>query len=602
MFVRSGIRESRASRRRLLWLGAVPVLLCALALLSFSGATRADAPAVDVFPIPGAHYASPQTQIAFRGISPDQVGSISVTGSRSGAHSGTVKADSDGRGESFLPSAPFTPGEVVTVQTSLNVQGANNGTFTFTVATPAGIPRPFHWPAAGRTGGDVQTYRSRRDLVPPAIQILTRQRGAAPGDLFLSSQYGPVQDGPLIVDPYGTVLWFKPLSGDNSASDFREQTYQGQPVLTWWQGYASAGVGIGEGVINNSSYQQIATVQAANGLKMDLHEFQITPQNTALITSEYPVIVNATSVHGPSRQVVFDSVVQEIDIPTGLVLFQWDSLDHVPLSATFAPLPKQWWVYFDYFHVNSVAIDDDGALIISARNTWAAYKVSHQTGAMIWQLGGRHSSFKLAPGTYWAFQHDVRPRARNDQYMTLFDDSAGPPTVHSQSRAVKLQLNLKNMTAHQVQALSHSPAISTNYEGNDQQLPNFDQFVGWGQQPYFTEYSPSGRVVFDARFVDFSASYRAYRFQWSGTPTTIPAIAASRRGSQMTVYASWNGATHIKSWRVLGGSSPTSLHPLTTARKGGFETAITTRAQNYVEVVPLDYSGHVLGRSAAIKS
>jgi arylsulfotransferase ASST len=295
-------------------------------------------------------------------------------------------------------------------------------------------------------------------------------------------------------------------------------------------------------------------------------------------------------------------VVQEIDVPTGLVLFQWDSLDHVPLTSSYASVPHSSHQPYDYFHANSIALDDDGSLLISARNTWAAYKVSHQTGATIWALGGKHSSFKLAPGTYWAFQHDVRPRAQGDRYITLFDDDAGPPQIHGQSRGIKLQLDTKKMTAKQVTDYKPSPSVSTNFEGNVQQLSNGDEFVGWGQQPWLTEYSSSGKVMFNARFVAGTPSYRAYRFTWSGNPWTTPAVAASRNGSKVTVYASWNGATHIRSWRVLAGSSPSSLRTVATRAKNGFETAITIAAQDYVQVEPLDWSGHVMSKSAAIKS
>lgn len=609
MFVRSGIRENRAAVRLGLRLGVLLLALCALSLpggggkLGGTGTARAQGAAVDVFPSPGTHYNTPQTTIAFRGIPASQIGSIVVTGSKSGVHTGTFKPDSDGRGGSFIPSTPFTADETVTVQTSLNVVGGSNGTFQFAIATPAGLPGPYHWPAANRVSGDVHRFHSRPDLVPDTLKVTVPQKkGVAPGDIFVAPQYGPVQDGPMIFDPYGNLLWFKPLSGDDSASDFRVQTYQGQQVLTWWQGDVTAGIGLGEDVIYNDAYQQIAVVQGANGLQSDEHEFQLTPQGTALITAYYPVMMSATSVHGPSSQVVFDAVVQEIDIPTGNVLFQWDSLDHVPLSWSYSNVPPSSHQPYDYFHVNSIARDDDGNLLISGRNTWAAYKVSHQTGATIWELGGKHSSFKLAPGTYWAFQHDVRPRARGDQYITLFDDSAGPPTIHPESRGLKLELNLKSMTAKQVTAYLPSPSISTNFEGNVQQLPNFDDFVGYGQQPYMTEYSSSGKILFDARFVSGTPSYRAYRFQWSGNPWNTPAVAASPHGSTMTVYASWNGATHIRSWRVLAGSSATSLRSVKTVLKGGFETAITVGAQNYVEVEPLDWSGHVLSKSAVTKT
>jgi len=340
-------------------------------------------------------------------------------------------------------------------------------------------------------------------------------------------------------------------------------------------------------------------VQAANGLSADLHEFQLTPQGTALITAYYPVYWNASSVHGSTRQIVLDSVVQELDIRTGLLLFQWDSLDHVPLSATYEALPKATTQNpFDYFHVNSVQQDFDGNFIISGRNTWAAYKVSSQTGAIIWQLGGKHSSFRLGSHAQFAFQHDVMVQANNDQFVTIFDDGAGPPAVHTQSRAIKLRLDLKHATATLVASLQHR--VLSSFEGNEQQLPNFDDFVGWGEQPYFSEYDPHGRLIFDAHFVDANASYRAYRLPWSATPTTPPAIAYTG-GRKPIVYASWNGATDVTSWRVLGGESTSAMRAVATTRKTWFETYIPLRPlPSYIAVQALDKSGHVLATSPAV--
>src|SRR5207248_84964 len=209
--------------------------------------------------------------------------------------------------------------------------------------------------------------------------------------------------------------------------------------------------------------------------------FQLTPYGTALITAYYPVYWNAGAVRGGLKnEIVLDSVVQEIDIPTGFVLFQWDSLDHVPLTDTYEPLPKRDTRNpFDYFHVNSVQLDDDGNLMISGRNTWAAYKINHQSGAVMWTLGGRRSSFRMGPGTAFAFQHDVRVRAHNDQYVTVFDDGAGPPTIHRQSRGLKLQLSLMRRTATVSWQHQHSPPLLSAFEGNYQQLPDADDFVGW---------------------------------------------------------------------------------------------------------------------------
>jgi Arylsulfotransferase (ASST) len=337
-------------------------------------------------------------------------------------------------------------------------------------------------------------------------------------------------------------------------------------------------------------------------LSADLHEFEITPQGTALITAEYPVHWNLSGVHGLKNGSVFDSVVQEIDIPTGLVLFQWDSLDHVPVTDTYEKLPKNPRFPFDYFHVNSVEPDNDGTIVISGRNTWAAYKVDHRSGATIWILGGKRSMFRMGPGASFAFQHDVRVRAGHDLFVTLFDDGGGPPNVHRQSRGLKLFLDLRHHFAKAVGQDKHSPPLLAGFEGNYQQLAPGEDFLGWGQQPYFTEYNSHDQEVFDGHFIGGNASYRAYRFRWTGTPQTPPAVATSHRGAKTTVYVSWNGATNVAKWRVLGGRTPTVLRDVATAPKRGFETSIATGAQQYVAVQALDTGGHTLATSATVRA
>jgi hypothetical protein len=572
------------------------------------GADTASAQSTPVraYPVPGSRVVSPRTQIAFRGINPLELSGVTVTGSRSGAHAGRIAGDSDGRGGSFLPSTPFQPGETVTVATSFGVLGASNGTFGFTIATPS---NPIPYRAAqtvGRVSGDVWRFRSRTDLAPPAVKLLKTSRRAEPEDLFLAPQFGPVENGPEILDSSGRLIWFDRVAHGDAASDFRVQQYKGRPVLTWWDGYTSAGIGVGQDVIYDSSYTPVAAVRAANGLSADLHEFQLTPSGTALITAYYPVYWDATSVHGGlKREIVLDSVVQEIDIPTGLVLFQWDSLDHVPVSDTYETLPHQSATNhnpFDYFHVNSVELDNDGNLVISGRNTWAAYKVSHQTGAVIWALGGRHSSLRMGSGSSFAFQHDVRIQAQNDRYVTIFDDGAGPPRIHSQSRGLKLLLDFKHKTATAVSQHEHSPPLSSAFEGNFQQLPDADDLIGWGQQPYFTEYDSRGNLLIDGRFVGNTSSYRIYKFSWGGTPKALPAVAASTAGKTTSVYATWNGATNLSGWRVLSGSSATKLKPTRAVSRSGFETMTRINAARYVAVQALDSRGRVLATSAPVSA
>src|ERR1700710_2082338 len=237
---------------------------------------------------------------------------------------------------------------------------------------------------------------------PPPVSILTSQGNPGKGDFFISP-FGDATtyaNGPEILDQKGNVVWFQPVPAGEEASDFRTQPYRGQPVLTWWQGTGLGGLAKGTDYIYNNHYQQIATVNAGNGLSADGHEFLITPQNTALILSYTTGTADLTSIGGPADQTVINGVVQEIDIPTGKVLFQWNSEDHVPYSQSEQPLPASASSPWDWFHINAVHIDTDGNLLVDARDTWTTYKVNRHNGSIIWQLGGKASDFalKAAPG------------------------------------------------------------------------------------------------------------------------------------------------------------------------------------------------------------
>jgi hypothetical protein len=570
--------------------GVAATVVAAFVLLAGAAAASAQPPAVSVYPLPGSTMSLPQTQITFRGIPASQIGSVQVVGSSTGVHAGTIQADSDGQGGSFVPTAPFAAGETVTVTTGLNVVGGTNGAFHFAVAVPFGTINPMKLPMVPAGSNGVQHFRSRPDLEPASITV-KQNSGAAPGDIFVTPQYGPAQNGPMLLDPAGNLIWFQPLPANQLAADFRVQQLGGQPALTWWQGYTNNGSGRGEGVIYNSAYQLLATVQAGNGVQgMDLHEFLVTPQGDAWIVGVSPVH------YGTLKKPLMDAVIQEIDIKTGLVMFEWHALDHVPITESYFKTNAKGYV-FDPYHLNSVALDADGNLIVSMRNTWAVYKVNVQTGAIIWTLGSNNSSFKMGPGTSTVFQHNaiVQP----DGSITMFDDGGGPPTVRA-GRAIRISLNGAKDTATLLNQYKHTPALNTNFEGNAQVLSNGDVFVGWGQQPYFTEFSPSGKTLFDARFTSNTSSYRAYRLGWTGQPNTPPNIAAAPNNDGTTqVWASWNGATTVSTWQVLAGPSPGSLVPLLSAPKRGFETAITApTGMPYFAVQALDSGGHVLATSA----
>ena len=314
-----------------------------------------------------------------------------------------------------------------------------------------------------------------------------------------------------------------------------------------------------------------------------------------------PVKMNLTAYGGTASQVVYNYVVQEIDVATGNVLFSWNSLDHVPVTDSEYPAPANG--AFDYFHGNSIALTSDGNLLISGRDVSAVYDVNRTTGAVIWTLGGKHSSFSLAPsGQQWfCYQHHARQPAAN--VITLFDDGAtGPSTcANHASRALTLTLNTTSHTATITRDLGHNPPLHAAVIGSNQTLPNGDALVSWGDRREMTEFNSAGKANFDASLS--GATYRAFRAPWTGIPEYPPAVAASQgAGNSVTVYASWNGDTQVASWQVLAGSSASSLRPVGQPKdKTTFETKITVNtAASLVAAQARDRSGKVLATSPAV--
>jgi hypothetical protein len=443
-----------------------------------------------------------------------------------------------------------------------------------------------------------QHFFSRPDLKPPAIHLDARAADMSPGYIFVAPKLRVTQAGPEILDDNGQVVWFKPVDAKD-VSDFRVQTYQGKQVLTWWRGRAPQGVGGGFYVIYDSTYHKIAQVRAGHGLIGDLHEFRITSRDTALITVYKRRPADLRAVGGPKGGLVFDGIVQEIDIATGRVLFEWHSWPRVGLKESYAQYTPGR--PYDYFHINSIEPEPDGNLLVSARNTHTLYEIDRRTGRILWRLGGKHSTFRMGPGTRFGWQHDARRLP--DGTISLFDNDATPPLA-SFSRVLILKADQATKRVTLVRSLRHPKGLLVPFEGNAEVLPNGHVFVGWGATSYFSEFDAAGRVILDGRIGRLGApgteadTYRAYRFEWVGAPTDVPAIAINGRSA----YVSWNGATGVALWRLLAGPSPDQLTVVASAVKRAFETGIPLPADAaYVAVEAVGADGAVLATSKALR-
>jgi hypothetical protein len=470
----------------------------------------------------------------------------------------------------------------------------------------AGPPLPSY---SVRASGPIRAFHSRPDLRPPTITV-SSAADSDDGYLFLGPWGGQTvrgnEPGPLMVDHQAEPVWFNPVTSNQAAThqwgtNFRSWTYRDKPVLGWWEGYvAPGGFGQGQGVLVDSSYQEMARVRAANGRQMDLHEFTVTPEGTALFTC-FPRVVQAdlSSVGGSRQGRLMEPVFQEVDIRTGRLLLEWRGLDHIALNESYLPVGEP----FDFLHLNSVKVASDGHLLVSARHTWAIYKVHRRTGQVMWRLGGKRSDFDLDKKAKFAWQHDAQQPAGGT--ISVFDNgSDGTINTESRSRGLVLNADEVGRTVKVAQEYGHPKPFLSVAMGSVQVLPSGNVLVGWGTEPYLSDFGEDGTLLADAEMLSGYKSYRSFRLPWKGIPQHAPAIMAKRNAQtgKTTVYASWNGATDVASfWQVHAGPSRSSLKRIGVARRRGFETAIPLGSTGgYFAVTALDEDGSRLGRSAVV--
>jgi Arylsulfotransferase (ASST) len=569
---------------------------------------------VDVSPAPATDTANPRTQISFLGAPAGDIREVSVVGQRSGPHTGRLRAYSQGDGASFAPDAPFDAGERVEVRATIGGNGVENGgrgprsdaatrrvAFDFRVDTPYPTATVSAFPNPAAAPADYQSFYTLPGVQAPVLSVTVPDRDPAAGDILTTNGPGPGQYGPLIYTPQGRLVWFDKLPAGETAEDLNEQAYEGQRDLTWWRGRVlSLGFGQGEDVVMDSRYQTVARIPGGNGLKADLHEFQIAPHSIAYITAFNPIRCNLTPLKGAANGAITDTAIQEIDIKTGLVRWEWHSLDHVAAAESEVETPTTAMPW-DWFHINSIDPEPDGNIFISARSTWAGYQLEGATGKILWRLGGLKSSFKMRPGTETAWQHDGR--ILPDGEVTFFDDGSNPP-IHRQSRAVRIALDFKTREARLLSAYTHpdSPLLAAS-QGNMQTLASGSAVVGYGGVPAISEYAAGGSLLFDAHLPFDMSFYRAFRFPWSARPLSPPAVLASLNNTdeETIVHASWNGATGVAAWRVLAGKHTGSLTVQATIPASGFESSTTLpREYDRAAAQALDATGHVLGTSPTV--
>jgi Arylsulfotransferase (ASST) len=421
------------------------------------------------------------------------------------------------------------------------------------------------------------------------------------------------QSGPLILDHNLQPVWFLPLPTNVLAGNLRAQSYEGKPVLSWWQGTVT-GTGAttsGTDIVVNQRYQTIAKLTGADGWIISEHEMLISGAN-AWVTAYKTVPYDLAPYGGSANGFVLDSAVQEYNLASGQLLYSWDALNpggtpNIPLSESQQkPFPGVPW---DAYHINSIQLTGNETFLVSMRNTWTAYLVNRLTNAIEWQVSGnpKNSTFTLPRKAQFHWQHDVQ--LQHGDVLTVFNDncclisamSGGKATLgkpNGTTEGLVLKLDVPNHSGSFVQAYTRPHTFNAAYLGNIELLPNGNVQLGWGSQPFFSEESKTGKLLLDAVWPQPDQSYRAYVQKWVGIPYYSPSGAVRDNHGKATIYASWDGDTQVVSWRVLAGSSAKSLKAVATVTKTGFETTIPlTSSFKVYEVQALDAHRHVLGTS-----
>ncbi|OQE25560.1 hypothetical protein PENSTE_c006G01564 [Penicillium steckii] len=462
-------------------------------------------------------------------------------------------------------------------------------------------------------------YKSRPDIYPPVFDIEHIDKDkVSPGYIFITP-YEVDNPGPYIFDNSGELVWSGwGASGPGNAHGMHVCKYKGADHLCFFQGNQQKGYCRGHGVILDSSYRIVRSVQPGGGMaSSDMHEFlPINNGKTALMTVYQQRQFDMTPWNiKTGLGWLMESVFQEIDIETSKVLFEWRSLDHVDpsnsytwpahtdTSGTGLNVHEPW----DYFHINSIDKNKDGDYLISSRHTSAIYKISGKDGSVIWRLHGSQPTFRNINFSF-SQQHDARWLFENATHsmVSLYNNGYnGFNRTHSYSGGMIILIDHVDDTAIQVR--DYRPYINdlvSSSQGNLQRLSNNNVFMGWGNNPYVSEHDEEGNLVLWAHVSGSDImNYRAQKFEWEGNPTDSPALWAYSRAAEAfsptSFYVSWNGATRVQTWKFFGAHNMTGPWTfLDQVNKTGFETEYTnTSFYLWVRAEAIDKKGKVIGRS-----
>lgn len=484
-----------------------------------------------ISPISGSSMILPETNIIIRERNKiDEAtlinNNLTVIGSISGKHQGSLVLSDDQRTIIFKPFKMFVRGETVYVNFYggiKNISGDELPSFSYEFNISERDPAIDYSrsisqileletePKLNLTDNTSdESIFSDDDELPEDFPTITINTSNNPteGFLFISPfSLGQPFGYLIITDNQGIPVYYT-----KSNSPKHGFTLQPNGLLTYFDIITRRFYAM------DSSYAVVDTFKTGNGYVTDIHELQILSNGHALLMAYDPQPVRMDTIvpGGDSSAIVVGLIIQELDSDKNVV-FQWRSWDHFQITDVTQDIGLNW-LWIDYVHGNAIELDLDGNLLISCRNMDEITKINRQTGEIVWRLGGekaRNNDFLfISDPVTFSHQHDIR-RLPNGN-ISLFDNG----NLHSPqfSRAVEYQLDEENHIANLVWNFSYDPSLYSWAMANAQRLSNHNTIIGWGIRSEdlraITEVKADGTIAFELSLPDTMYSYRAFRFNW----------------------------------------------------------------------------------------
>lgn len=400
---------------------------------------------------------------------------------------------------------------------------------------------------------------------------------AAPGEIFITNSKGTPYL--MILKNDGTPYFYRRLN-DHSL-DFK---LQANGKYTRW---------INEGIrgyeVMDEHFQVLDTLKCQNGYDTDEHELQILPNDNALLIATEERSMSEIDPDRNPNSIVLGNHIQEID-NNGTVAFEWSCWEHFNLEDSY--IENFDALIVDYIHMNSIAVDFDGHILISSRHLSECTKINRQSGEIIWRLGGKNNQFTFVNDPdQISFQHDFRPVPGKPGFYTLYDN--GNLKNPKYSRALEIKLDTVAMTAEKVWEYRHSPDRYSRLMGNVQRLPNGNTLINWGDPalPKITEVNPDGTVVYEADFIPVMNNYRTFRFECSGF-MLAPSLVAEPFPDRVRLLFNKFGDEDVDYFNIYGGENPGQMEWIDSSSRTWIDLSdLKTASFFYLEVSAVNASG-----------